>query len=269
MKKVRELLLPIIYITVALFCGWKLWEIYQTYNVGQENYTELAEEFVQEVPAEKPSKPTVAPEKQPTEEVIEESKVEAPATISVNFEKLLARCDEVVAWIYSPNTELNYPIVQAEDNEKYLRTLMNGNYSLGGTLFMDYQNSSDFSDWNSIIYGHNMKDGSMFGGIPRYKYQSYYDEHPTMQLLTPTGDFMVEWIAGYSTTSGSDIYLIPQTLEERNQLLSAAILQSTFQSNVTVDDDDKLLTLSTCTYTEEDSRYVLIGVIRERAGDES
>ncbi|MBQ6583391.1 MAG: class B sortase, partial [Mogibacterium sp.] len=80
----------------------------------------------------------------------------------VDFDELLKINPDVQGWLYQKDTVINYPVVQGQDNDEYLHTLVDGTWSGGGTLFVDYRNQSNFGDFNSIIYGHHMKDGSMF-----------------------------------------------------------------------------------------------------------
>jgi len=80
-----------------------------------------------------------------------------------------------VAWLYAPGSGINYVVAQAEDNDYYLHRLLNGTEAKAGTLFMDYQNHSDFSDWNTMIYGHHMKNGTMFASLVKYQDQEFAD----------------------------------------------------------------------------------------------
>ena len=88
-------------------------------------------------------------------------------------------------------------MTQAEDNDYYLRHLYDGTYNKAGCLFADYENKKDFSDRNTIIYGHNMRDGSMFASLNEYKEQSYYDSHPQMYLVTPDGGYLCDIFAAF------------------------------------------------------------------------
>lgn len=160
----------------------------------------------------------------------------------------------MVGWIYCEDTPINFPVVQAEDNDYYLRRLIDGTWNSSGTLFVDYRNADDFSDSNTIIYGHNMKNKGMFGTLPNYKEQSYYDDHPLMWLLTPDGNYKVELIAGYVTSSTSEIYSFGQTEEEVFALAEQSIEKSTFTSDFQVLQGDRFVTLSTCSY-EYDNPY--------------
>lgn len=179
----------------------------------------------------------------------------------IDFEELQKISKDAVAWIYIPGTEINYVIAQTDNNSYYLDSQLNGGYSVGGTLFMDYLNAPDLSDWNTIIYGHHMKNGTMFGSLKNYKEQEYYESHPVVYLYTPKQNYRVELIAAYTTDPEDSIYTIPGTKEERDEIVANAIEKSDFTSDVTVDGEDRLVTLSTCAYDFADARYVVLGKI--------
>ena len=181
------------------------------------------------------------------------------APIEVDFEVLWETNEDVVGWIYCEDTPINFPLVQAEDNDYYLRRLIDGTCNSSGTLFVDYRNADDFSDSNTIIYGHNMKNKGMFGTLSNYKEQSYYEEHPVMWLLTPEESYKVELIAGYVTASTSEIYSFGLVEEDILALVEKSIEQSTFTSGFQVSQGDSYVTLSTCSYEYDNARYVLIG----------
>ena len=127
-------------------------------------------------------------------------------------------------------------------------------------MFLDCQCPGDFSGRHTIIYGHNMNDGSMLASIREYWKQEYFDAHPIMYLNTPAQNYKVEIFSGYVTDAVSDSYTIGfaddvQYMNWINKLLS----QSNFDSGVEVTAEDRVITLSTCTYEFEDARYVLHG----------
>ena len=126
-------------------------------------YTSMAEQAVQEE-----TKEVEVPLKKNREPVKIQMK-------SIDFEELWALNEDVVAWLELPGTIINYPVAQGKDNNEYLRTLLDGTHHRFGTLFIDYRNEKDFSDENTIIYGHNIKAGDMFSILKNYREQSYYD----------------------------------------------------------------------------------------------
>ena len=199
---------------------------------------------------------------QPSEKE-EESNIKNNFPIEVDFEALKNKNEDIIAWIYSEGTPINYPIVQAKDNDYYLRRLIDGTYNQAGTLFMDYRNNKDFNDFNTIVYGHNMKNDRMFGTLTNYENQNYYNEHKEMFLYTDNKKFKVEIFAGFTTSSESDIYIYPKTRNTNKKLIDNALKESTFSSDVEVTNEDKILTLSTCSSNFENARYVILGVLKE------
>ncbi len=200
-----------------------------------------------------------------TEEMEEKPKktIEEGVPIKVDFERLRLNNKDVKAWLYCKDTLINYPVAQAADNDYYLHRLLNGTYNRAGTLFMECTNQEDFSDWNTLIYGHNMKNNTMFGTLTDYRDQEYYDEHPVWYLLTPDADYRIELISGFVTDTSSVIYSIPQTQEAKNELVDAIMRKSNFKTNATISPEDRLITFSTCTYEYDEARYVLIGILKE------
>lgn len=184
------------------------------------------------------------------------------APISIDFDALLQENADIVAWIYCPDTPINYPVVQSADNSYYLRRLVNGAWNSSGTLFLDYRNAKDFSDVNSVIYGHNMKNDSMFGTLTGYKNQDYYEQHPVFYLLTPENDYKVELLAGYITPSDSAIYDISVMEGKTADEVISSTTASTFTSEADLSGGEHLVTLSTCSYEYDDARYVVIGVLK-------
>lgn len=260
-KKGIRALLFVLFFAVAAYSAWKLFGIHEEYEEGTDLYEQLAKQFVISVNENADENRTSGTngdsENEPTKSVEE-------VLGAVDFEALKQVNEDVVGWIYCPGTPINYPIVQAEDNDYYLYRLINGKENKCGTLFMDFRNASDFSDWNTLIYGHNMNNDSMFGVVPDYVDQKFYDEHPLWYLLTEEKCYVIELVGGYVTPSDSEAYSIPTDQAGRDQLYQKASRSSTFASHVKVSDDDVLITCSTCVYDYEDARYVLVGVLRER-----
>lgn len=117
---------------------------------------------------------------------------------------------DVVGWIYvEALNHISYPIVQGKDNETYLHQTYEGNYNFAGTLFIDYENSSDFNDCNTLVYGHNMKNGSMFGHLKKFaEDQNVYNKSKYFWILTPDKNYRYEIISAYTTGVDSDTYTL-------------------------------------------------------------
>jgi sortase B len=175
--------------------------------------------------------------------------------ITVDFDAMLAVNQDIKAWLYNPDSKINYPVVQSADNDYYLHRMLNGEYNANGTIFMDYTAAPDFSGQNTLIYGHNMRSGYMFGELTNYKKQAYYDEHPFMYLLTPSQDYRLELIAGAVVDDDDELY----TGELTEGILSRLISASRFAGSYTVSDTGNFVTLSTCSYEYENARFVVVG----------
>ena len=195
----------------------------------------------------------------------EDSSVVLP---SVDFDALLETGPDIIGWLTLPDSAINYPVTQTDDNEYYLHHLYDGTYNKVGCLFADYENAADFSDRNTIIYGHNMRDGSMFAALNEYAEQSYYDTHKQMYLVTPEGGYVVELFAAFTAKpaeSGNDTS--PWRLEWKDDgdyttWLTAMKERSVVESDVTVTCSDKVLTLSTCTPGGA-QRFIVMGKLVE------
>lgn len=187
---------------------------------------------------------------------VEESNKEDhdPERIEVDFDKLREQNEDVVAWIYCADTNLNYPVVQAEDNDYYLHRLLDGSWNNNGTIFMDYRNQADFSDGNTLIYGHHMRSGAMFGGLVKYQKQEFYDKHPHLYVMTPEKNYRLDLLAGCVVENTSDIYSTQISTDQLNDCMS----HSTFATKAEYQ-GGHIVTLSTCSYEFEDARYVVLG----------
>ena len=182
----------------------------------------------------------------------------------VDFEALRENGPDIIGWLSLPDTAINYPVTQTDNNEYYLHHLYDGTYNKVGCLFADYENQADFSDRNTIIYGHNMRDGSMFAALNEYGEQGYYDGHPQMYLVTPDGGYVMEVFSAFEAKpaeSGSDTS--PWRLSFKDDgayttWLSEMAGRSVIETDVTVTSSDKVLTLSTCTPGGK-SRFIVMG----------
>lgn len=178
----------------------------------------------------------------------------------MDFTPLKEINDEIVAWLACEGTVINYPVLQAKDNDYYLNHLYTGESNRMGSLFVDYRNSGLFTDRNTVIYGHNMKNGAMLGSLSEYKVQDYYDTLPAMTLYTPDGDYTIELFAG--TVEDGDYEFVQFDFESDDafmEYVSAFRSRSTFTSNVVILPADRIVTLCTCSYERNNARYVVMG----------
>ena len=177
----------------------------------------------------------------------------------IDFDRLQSLCPAAVAWLYGPDSQIDFPVVQAADNSYYLDRAFDGRRNPNGAIFMDYRNRADLSDRNTVLYGHNMKNGAMFGTLKAYREQAYYDAHPVLYLFSPQGNYQVCLFAGGLVPADSPLYETDGSEEARRRALDALVEASVFRGASLPEEEDRLLTLSTCDYAYDGARFVLIG----------
>lgn len=181
-----------------------------------------------------------------------------------SFEELQAINSDVFGWLNVYGTNINYPLVQGEDNSKYVNTNVDGEYSLIGSLFLDYRNRKDFSDFNSIIYGHHMAEDKMFGDIADFADQEFFDSHRYGSLFYNGHTRGLEFFAFLEIDAYDDVYTPGISEEEsRQDYLKKIINQAVHTRDLSVDTSDYLVLLSTCTSLLTNGRHILVGKITD------
>ena len=187
------------------------------------------------------------------------------APVDVNFDLLREMNANVVGWLYSEGTPINYPVVQSTDNAYYLNRLYNDQTNSAGAIFMDALNSPNLTDANTVIYGHNMKNGSMFKSLQYYESAYYYNQHPVMYYFTPEHSYKIDVFAGYITPYNSEAYTICFDSAATYQgYLDRIRINSDVNTTdrVQVTTDDNIITLVTCSYSSS-VRYVVQGKVTQ------
>ncbi len=169
-----------------------------------------------------------------------------------------------VGWIGNDGIEIDYPIVQAKDNDYYLNHLFTLEKNKLGAIFMDYRNQNDFSDQNTIIYGHNMKDGSMFSSLTHYKQQNYFDLNPNILIESKDSKYRVDFFAGVIVDgSYESVRFTFKDDEDYLNYIDSLIKHSTFTSDVKISSNDRIVSLVTCSYEYNNARFALYGKLVE------
>ena len=250
-KKKSDVLLTIaLIVAIAVFCyaAFNLYHIYTEYTKGTDEYNQIEEMAVTERDAD--SAEVAGPSAQ----------IKPP--IEVDFDKLKSVNEDVVGWIYvDALPDISYPIVKGKDNQTYLHQTYEKNYNFAGTIFVDYENSGDFSDCNTLVYGHNMKNGSMFGHLKKFREDDkLYKQDKYFWILTPERNYRYEIITAYTTGVNSDTYtLFKGPGEEFEKYLETIKGYSEIQTDDTdLTIKDRIVTLSTCTGNES-TRFVVQG----------
>ena len=185
----------------------------------------------------------------------------AQALKDMDFSALRQQNPDVLGWILIPGTRVSYPVVQGTDNSYYLDHTWRGGKNSVGAIFMDYRNSGDLSDFNTIIYGHRMNNRSMFGTLSQYKSRSYWQAHPYVYLTDDSGTHRYEIFAAGEVSVDSDVYRLGlRSSSGRQSFLDSCLSLSALNTGVTPHTYDKVLTLSTCTGNGHATRWVVQAV---------
>lgn len=165
MRHFKEILILVVCIIALGIAGHKLIGIWLMYQEGVTEYEEL-KEYVNET----------------SEDDGDEN---SDAATTIDFEELQKINPDIVAWIRIEGLGIDYPVVQGEDNEHYLHYTFRGEANVAGSIFLDYRNKADFSDSKIILYGHNMKNGSMFGSLKKYQNENVFQENQIITIYLP------------------------------------------------------------------------------------
>ncbi len=253
------ILLVVVLVGGILFAGGKLAGIMLNYHRDRTAYNELADAAISSLAEpDVTTPPDVTPDPgQP------ETPVRSEVPIQVDWDLLREKNSDIVGWLYDAGN-ISYPVMQTSDNSYYLHRGWDKQPNTAGSLFADTNVSVGATYSNFLIYGHNMKDGSMFAPIMKYVDQSYYSDHPTMYYLTPWQNYRVELIAAHiveSTLNNFPTYFASDS--EYQNYLDNITSHSFFRTNARVTTEYQLITLSTCDYSSgySDPRFLLHGML--------
>lgn len=259
----KKLRIFVMLVLAAVFVGSLTMVILRSldYRRGEEAYAE-AESLVQlpdlsglEIP--EPTEPTDEPE----QEVYIDPY--ADALRSMDFTALREVNDDVLGWILIPDTVISYPLLQGENNQYYLNHTWKKWTSAVGAIFMDSQNNPDLTDFNTIIYGHRMNNGSMFASLKNYKKQSYWKAHPYVYITGDHGSYKYDIFAAYEVSTQGVTYQLGFSGDaDKQAFLDACMAQSVIDTGIVPAVHDRILTLSTCTGNGHATRWVVQAVLR-------
>lgn len=235
LRRVLMLILAAVFlVSLGVLVGFKLqeWQRQSFYDSAAERFTDTTEQPAPETPP-----------------------------IEVDFEALLAVNPDIQGWIYCADTPIDYPVLYSENNDTYLRRDYEGNYSNAGSIFLEALNQPGFADSNTIVYGHNMRDGSMFAVLKEWADPEFAESHQDFWLLTPEQNYKVQVFSAHDANAlDSSVYSIfqgPSAL--LNEYLANMAALSDFTPHGQLPADGKYLLLSTCTdaVRVDMERYVL------------
>lgn len=215
------------------------------------------------------------PENSNMEEYKNDTSAETQITSSlpenpINFDKLKATNEDVYAWINIPDTNIDYAVVQSsadKDDLFYLDHNIDGNYEFAGMIFSQKHNSLDFTDPVTVLYGHNMKNGSMFSDLHKFENTDFFNEHDSIYIYTPGHIFTYTVVSAYvyddrHILNTFDFSKKKDLKEYINSLTEPHAMVCNVRDNISVSVNDRILTLSTCT-SNDSQRYLVQGVLTD------
>lgn len=163
---------------------------------------------------------------------------------------------DAIGWLYIPDTPINYPIMQSDDNDYYLSHAYDGSYLKAGSIFLDYRCENRLMNPVNIIYGHNMKNGSMFAGVLKFADPAYFDSHRYGWLSTPETVYRVDFFSCVKADWHDELYDGSTSIDE---WLSHLLDISVVTENEDFSANDRFISLSTCSYEFQNARTILTG----------
>ena len=237
----------------------KLAGIFLEYKAGTDEYSALSEQFAVHETAQDKG------QEERGQAVPAELEEGYFPQLQVDFEALKSLNNDLRAWIYIPALEVEYPVVQGSDNDYYLTHTFEKKENKAGAVFMDSEASPQLTDYNTIIYGHNMKNGSMFGKLKKFvRDNTLCEGNPYFYLFTEEKNYKYLIISYYVTVDGGKTYFCPADADGHSEYLSLILKNSIFKSGIDYAKDAPIVTLSTCYGASGgDQRFVVHGVLVE------
>lgn len=178
---------------------------------------------------------------------------------SVDLEALQKENPDVKGWIYIPDTAVSYPLLWSKSDDTYLRHTYTHEYSVFGSIFFSHLSAPDLSDMHTLIYGHNTKNGSMFGGLKKYKEQAYFNSHPYIYLIMKGRTYQYKVVSCFTANTSDDVYLLSFTKNtDFQRWLAEVVTKSEVDpGTVAITGMEQVLTLSTCTSRTKTERFTV------------
>lgn len=239
----------IVAICGILVAGIMLIKTGYEYKLAKDEYAEL-NQYTTSASEGMAGFTTVMPEAETEEEIkklARNYKREDFPDLEVDFEGLMKKNTDVVAWLYVGAVGISYPVVQGEDNEYYLHHTLENNTNSSGAIFMDWEVKKDLSSWNTFFYGHNMKNGSMFGTLKKFiKEEGTFEKDPYIYVFIPGYIYRYKIFSFYLDSPDSKMYWTCDSLKEYRQYIRDALDKSIQDCLTPTSEEENMITLVTC-----------------------
>ena len=252
MSKLEKVIIVIASLA-ALTAAFMIFKTARDYKAASDEYDSLRQYASEEVSttdtAEKVSdiKPIELEETEERKELKSNENREDFPEMEVDFKALREKNPDTVGWLYVGSCGISYPIVQGEDNDYYMNHTFEGTVNSSGAIIMDYRDDKYLKDWNTFIYGHNMKNGSMFGSLKKLlKDETLYDSDPYIYVYLPGYIYRYKIFSYYKDEPDSKMYWTADTLQEYRQYIRDALSLSVRDLGVETSEENNMVTLVTC-----------------------
>ena len=242
------------FLIAFILIGTALWNMLPTYIdrwKSAQDYKQLAQDFVSDDSASEDRK--------------QKKKDWWLTGVKVKFDQLKKENPDIIAWIRADDQNalgINYPVLYSGDNQKYLRTDFRGNSHIAGCIFLEGLNQSDFSDCYSIIYGHNMDDGTMFGSLKKYRNQGFWKANQYFTVYTEKTVYRYRIFSYENAVNGGEVYKVGyHPGKEYQKFIDKMIKDSDIDTGVKPKSSNKILTLSTCTDSGDFSKRFAVHAV--------
>lgn len=262
-------MLFVIFLGIFLFSGFKLYKEWRRYHDAAQRYDRISENA--KVPVtEQETRQTISEIDQETESASGEGTSPAQAMLpkpkkpeyDIDFDYMTSINPDVIGWITIPNTRVDYPIAQGEDNDYYLHYSLEGDLDWVGCPFVDYRQAGDFSGRITYIYGHDLNDGAMFPDIKKYRDQSYYETNPYFYIFTADRTLVYQVFSSHTMAKDDGVSFRLGFSDDEDFLEYVDHLKDIayYDTGLEITSEDRFVSLVTC---EEDRnyRFVVNGVL--------
>lgn len=269
---VIRLIVMLAALAVFLYSGYTLYGFYKEYKKSSDEYDNLENSYAADQEQESENIDNLEDDDalqsisgQEVRTVLEDGEEKTLPVLKnpIDFTQLLSVNSDIVGWLRIRALDISYPVVQGKDNDYYLHRTFEKTDNFAGCLFVNSYNMGDFTDQNTIIYGHNMKNGSMFGKLKNFSDPEVFKKSRYFWIFTP--DFIYQYrIFSASVVDKTGLtYQISFTDDEFDQFISRAYSNSVVDNQgVTVTKEDRIVTLSTCT-GDDSTRFVVMGKLAQ------
>lgn len=251
-------------VVVMAVSGYKIFTILSVYQESKAEYEDMNKKYLSVASDNSPNDQEGSGDLEGEAGTLEDLTIDnqIPERKTINWEALQADCPNVIAWLEVPALGISYPVMQTDNNEYYLSHSSIGTSLSAGAIFIDYRNDASLDNNNTILYGHNMKNGTMFGSLKNLKKQEVLESSPYFQIYLPDQERVYQIISVYDTAADGDCYTLQFDSQEEYQAWFQRQLSRSVVTTMNFEQREHVVTLSTCNGNDA-TRLVVQGIFKE------